>query len=100
MEPVTVPVAATEVGEKRAKPDWYVDGRVIPYGHPDNVLGEYFVKFEHRSFTGFGAHGTAEPDSIGPMASKGCLRLRDHDIAEYFQIVPRGSEVEIRANDG
>lgn len=85
------------VGEKKEKPDWFVDGRVIPYGHPENVLGEYFVKFEHRSFTGFGAHGTSEPDSIGTMASKGCLRLRDADIAEYFRIVPRGTEVEVRA---
>ncbi|MEM7205658.1 MAG: L,D-transpeptidase family protein [Planctomycetota bacterium] len=83
---------------KQERPDWYADGRVIPYGHPENVLGDYFVKFEHASYTGFGAHGTAEPKSVGTMASAGCLRMLDADIADYFRIVPHGSQVEIRAS--
>ncbi len=85
------------IGAKQERPDWYADGRVVPYGHPDNVLGDYFVKFEHPSFTGFGAHGTSEPESIGTMASAGCLRLADAAIEDFFRVVPRGAEIEIRA---
>ena len=31
------------------------------------------------------------------MASKGCIRMRDTDIREFFQIMPTGCQVEIRA---
>jgi LysM repeat protein len=92
------PEATFEVAEKQERPDWYVEGRVIPYGHPDNLLGAYFVKFKHESFTGFGAHGTPDKASIGTMASSGCIRLGDGDIEDYFRIVPRGTKVEIRAS--
>lgn len=92
------PETTFTVGAKKEHPDWYADGRVIPYGHPENVLGDYFIKFMHPSFTGFGIHGTSEPDSIGTMASAGCIRLNDDDIADYFWLVPGGSTVEIRAS--
>ena len=91
------PVATFLVTAKQEKPDWYTDGRVVPYGHPDNVLGDYFVKFQHASFTGFGVHGTAEPESVGTMASAGCIRMLDDDIEDYFKLVPHGTEFEIRA---
>ena len=92
------PEATFTIGAKIEHPDWYApDGKVWPYGHPENVLGDYFIKFRHPSFSGFGAHGTAEPESIGTMASAGCLRMADDDIADYFKIVPRGTAVEIRA---
>ena len=90
------PVTKFRIGTKDKHPDWYADGRVIPYGHPDNVLGDYFVKFLHDSFTGFGVHGTSEPESIGTMASAGCIRMYDADIEDYFHLAPRGTEVEIR----
>lgn len=82
---------------KQEHPDWHFDGRVIPYGHPENILGKYFVKFEHKSFQGYGAHGTPEPETIGTMASRGCVRMRDSDIREFFLVIPRGSPVHVRA---
>lgn len=91
------PETTFTVGVKQEHPDWYVDGRVIPYGHPDNVLGDYFVRFDHESYSGFGAHGTSEPGSIGTMASAGCIRMAAADIKDFFQIIPRGSKVEVRA---
>jgi lipoprotein-anchoring transpeptidase ErfK/SrfK len=93
------PEATFVVASKHEHPDWYADGRVIPYGHPDNVLGDYFVKFEHPSLSGFGAHGTSEPDTVGKMASAGCLRLLYDDI-DFFHMVPIGATVEIRAHPG
>jgi hypothetical protein len=96
------PETTFTVGVKQEKPDWYFDGRVIPYGHRDNILGAYFVKFEHPSFPGYGAHGTPEPETIGTMASRGCIRMCDPDIREFFQVVPRGTLVHVRAtkNEG
>lgn len=85
------------VSTKNFEPTWYIDGRAIPYGHPDNILGKYFVKFEHASLQGYGAHGTPAQETIGTMASRGCIRMRDADIEEFFKVVPRGSKVEIRS---
>ena len=86
--------------DKIERPDWYhPDGQVIPYGHPDNVLGEFFVKFSHPSYTGFGAHGTDREDSIGTMRSMGCIRMYAKDVEEYFQFVPRGSQFLVRARE-
>lgn len=81
--------------EKISEPDWHPGGRVVPYGHPDNPLGTLFVKFEHPSYTGFGIHGTWEPESIGTMASRGCIRLTNDDIDDFAKLVPSGAEVVI-----
>jgi lipoprotein-anchoring transpeptidase ErfK/SrfK len=41
-------------------------------------------------------HGTADEDLIGKPASHGCIRMRNHDIAELFGLVLRGTSVLIR----
>ena len=94
------PETTFTVGEKQEKPDWYDSekGKLIPYGHHENPLGDFFVSFKHDLRRGFGAHGTTEPESIGTMASRGCIRMRDEDVREFFRIVPRGSKVEVRAS--
>jgi lipoprotein-anchoring transpeptidase ErfK/SrfK len=33
------------------------------------------------------------------MSSRGCIRMRAADIEEFFGIVPRGSEVVVRASE-
>lgn len=92
------PLATFTVAEKQPHPQWTApDGNVYPYGHPQNILGEYFIKFRHDSYTGFGAHGTPQPETIGTMSSAGCIRMYAPDIAELFEILPRGTKVEIRA---
>ncbi len=93
------PVTTFDVIAKQPRPQWTApDGRVLPYGHQDNILGEYFIKFGHPSYIGFGAHGTPMPETIGTMSSMGCIRMYAPDIAELFEILPRGATVEIRAN--
>ncbi|MBK8976419.1 MAG: L,D-transpeptidase family protein [Planctomycetes bacterium] len=84
------------VGKKVEEPDWHTPGRVIPYGHPDNPLGTHFVEFRHESYTSYGIHGTWDPDSIGTRASAGCVRLSNSDIAEFAELVPSGTTVDIR----
>src|SRR5690606_24947199 len=31
------PETSFTIGLKQERPDWHIDGRVIPYGHPDNI---------------------------------------------------------------
>lgn len=91
------PVTEFEVVAKQAKPDWTApDGNVYPYGHKENVLGEFFIKFGHPQYSGFGAHGTTEPESICTQASMGCIRMFDQDIQELFELLPRGAKVIVR----
>ncbi len=40
-------------------------------------------------------HGTNQEDRIGSPASHGCIRLRNDDIREIFDLVPAGTAVEI-----
>jgi lipoprotein-anchoring transpeptidase ErfK/SrfK len=94
------PVTEFKVGDKQPQPAWTSpEGEVYPYGHPKNILGEYFIKFLHESYTGFGAHGTTLPETIGTMSSMGCIRMYDADIAELFKILPRGAKVIVRATE-
>ncbi|MBX3474176.1 MAG: L,D-transpeptidase family protein [Planctomycetes bacterium] len=47
--------------------------------------------------TGIGLHGTAYPDSIPGMTSRGCVRMADQDVVELYDIVRIGNKVEIKA---
>lgn len=40
-------------------------------------------------------HGTNREDLIGTPASHGCIRLRNADVAELFDLVPAGTRVHI-----
>ncbi len=40
-------------------------------------------------------HGTAVEDLIGKPASHGCIRMRNNDIVELFDLVTRGTLVDI-----
>ncbi|HEX5054729.1 MAG TPA: L,D-transpeptidase family protein [Planctomycetota bacterium] len=94
------PVTEFTVAEKQPRPQWTApDGQVYPYGHPGNILGEYFIKFRHDSYTGFGAHGTPMPETIGTMSSAGCIRMFAADIEDLFKILPRGAKVIVRASE-
>lgn len=43
----------------------------------------------------YGIHGTNEPDSIGTYASGGCIRLRNEDVTQLYELVQVGTPVEI-----
>ena len=42
-------------------------------------------------------HGTNHEDDIGRPASHGCVRLRNADVIELFELVSDGAEVRIEA---
>lgn len=43
----------------------------------------------------FGIHGTNKPWSIGARSSHGCIRMRNRDVEELYDLVPLGTSVKI-----
>lgn len=68
------------------------DGRVIQGGDPANPLGTHWIDLGDS----YGIHGTIEPKSIGKAESRGCIRMRNDDVAEVYNFLVKGSEVVIR----
>lgn len=42
-------------------------------------------------------HGTPDSTPLGQPGSKGCIRMRNADMLELFELVPAGTEVDLRA---
>lgn len=89
----TTPAGKFSITGKVAQPTWYrPDGKSIPYGDKENLLGTHWMSID---VPGFGLHGTWEPDTIGRQSSQGCVRLANADIEELFTLVPEGTPVII-----
>jgi hypothetical protein len=43
----------------------------------------------------YGIHGTNKPHSIGQHQSHGCIRMRNTDVIELFEMIPLGTKVTI-----
>jgi lipoprotein-anchoring transpeptidase ErfK/SrfK len=86
------PTGTFKVTTRIPDPTWYAPGKVIGPGK-DNPLGTRWLGL---SLKGFGIHGTNRPRSVGRAASHGCIRLRNSDIEELFDLVESGAVVELR----
>ncbi len=81
------------ITDRIAKPTWWrPDGKAVPYGSTNNVLGTHWLSLDVR---GYGIHGTWEPESIGEQSSQGCVRLLNEEIEELYTLVPVGTPVHI-----
>ncbi|MBI3463323.1 MAG: L,D-transpeptidase family protein [Planctomycetes bacterium] len=69
-----------------------VDRRNIPGGSPENPLGSRWIAIG----LGYGIHGTNDPPSIGQKTSRGCIRMRNEDVEQLYDMVIEGSRVLIR----
>jgi hypothetical protein len=84
------------IATKQENPAWFNGERTIPFGDPENILGTRWMGFESKpGATGFGIHGTAHPESVGRDESMGCVRMRNPEVEELFEYVPRGARVTI-----
>ena len=76
-------------------------GKVYQPEDPDYPLGSRWIALEGLSGaakgrTGFGIHGTKDPEQIGKAESRGCIRLHNGDvILIYNLLVPVFSTVEV-----
>lgn len=72
-----------------------------PVGHFTIVSKErvrdpvYGYRWLGLSKPGYGIHGTNAPHLIGRAVSRGCIRMRNEDVAELFDRVPVGTPVHI-----
>jgi len=90
---LSTPTGKFRITERLVHPVWWrPDGRKVPYGDPENVLGTHWLSL---NIPGYGIHGTWEPESVGKHSSQGCIRLTNPDIEELYTLLPVGTEVEI-----
>ena len=62
------------------------------------AYGPWFLRLDAKGWKGIGIHGTHDPDSRGTMATEGCIRLSNEDIAELRQYAYRNMPATIREN--
>ena len=93
------PAGTWKMVDREEHPGWWKDGRMIPYGDPENILGTHWLALEPTGDTprvsGYGIHGTWDNTSIGKQSSAGCVRMRNEDVEELYVLLPRGTPVLI-----
>lgn len=89
------PIGEYEIGDKLEKPAHSVWG--LPYGHPENPLGSrWMALFRAGKKTSYGIHGTSDPDGVGGEVSLGCIRMRNEDVNELYELLPQDAKVVIQ----
>lgn len=88
----STPVGNFKIVSKLENPVWFKTGTVVPPGSPENLLGTRWIGF---NLTGYGIHGTNEPQSLGKQATQGCVRMANSDVEEIYTILSEGTEVTI-----
>lgn len=80
--------------QKVVNPTWYPsEGGIVPPDDPRNPLGTRWIGIGGS----YGIHGTRDPDSIGKAESRGCIRMRNRDVEElYDMLIEEHSRVLIR----
>jgi lipoprotein-anchoring transpeptidase ErfK/SrfK len=93
------PVGTFVISSKEVEPVWWPQGREIPYGDKENILGTRWMALQPTGETpkvkGYGIHGTWDDASVGKSLSAGCIRLANKDVEEIFVLVSLGTPVII-----
>jgi lipoprotein-anchoring transpeptidase ErfK/SrfK len=85
------PTGSFQIVQRVTDPTWYTKGKIVPPGR-DNPLGTRWLGLSAK---GYGIHGTNNPGSIGHNASHGCIRMRNRDVEQLFDMVSVGDVVEV-----
>ena len=85
---------------KLIKPTWYKTGAIIPPDSPENILGSRWMGLRGNGdgegeIEGYGIHGTTRPNELGKQITLGCIRMKNEEVEELFDIIPIGTEVVI-----
>jgi len=87
------PTGTFHIASHVMNPTYWHEGKVVRPG-PGNPVGTRWMSLGYK---GFGLHGTNQPASIGHAASHGCVRMRNRDVEELFELVRVGDEVDLVA---
>jgi lipoprotein-anchoring transpeptidase ErfK/SrfK len=85
------PTGSFHIASHVANPTYSHAGKVVGPG-PANPVGTRWMSIGYK---GYGIHGTNHPESVGHAASHGCIRLRNRDAEELFELVRVGDEVDL-----
>jgi len=89
------PVGTFKIAAKIEKPVWFKNGGPpIPFESPENELGSRWMGFDTDPH--YGIHGTLHPETIGGQITAGCVRMKNKDVEELFDILPVGTKVVIQ----
>ena len=90
------PVGTFKIASRIPSPVWFKPGgQPVPPESPENELGTRWMGFDTDPH--YGIHGTIHPEVIGEPATAGCVRMRNEDVEELFDIVPIGTKVTIQS---
>jgi len=101
----STPVGTFKVraGSKLIDPEWCNPrtGEKFKSNDPKNPIGERWIGLQGTTpdtakFTGYGIHGTVEPQSIGKQMSMGCVRLGDAEVQVVYELIGESSTIVIR----
>ena len=94
-EGAETPVGEFSLGVFLDNPPWTNPrtGESFPAGNPENPLGTRWMAFKEQP--SYGIHGTQDPGTIGSFESWGCIRLRNEDVEDLFELVGPGARVVI-----
>lgn len=75
-------------------------GEEFAASNPENPIGEHWIGLrglgQAETYSGYGIHGTVEPESIGQSMSMGCVRMLADDVALVYELLTEDiSEVHI-----
>ncbi|MGD1942732.1 MAG: L,D-transpeptidase [Leptolyngbyaceae cyanobacterium] len=90
------PTGAFTVFQQQQHPAWEhpFTGEVVPPG-PDNPLGARWIGFWTDGTNAIGFHGTPDEYLIGEAVSHGCVRLRNADVIELYDLIALGTAVVV-----
>lgn len=88
----STPSGKFKIVNKLKNPTWYKTGAIIPPDSPKNILGSRWMGFNIK---GYGIHGTTDPQTLGQQVTMGCIRMRNSEVEELYNILPIGTEVVI-----
>lgn len=86
------PEGVFKIVNKLENPTWFKAGSVIPPGSPENILGSRWLGIDKN---GYGIHGTTMPQDLGKQVTAGCVRMRNEEVEELYDIIGVGTEVTI-----
>jgi hypothetical protein len=66
-------------------------GEEFAASDPENPIGERWIGLkglgEAEAYSGYGIHGTVEPESIGQSKSMGCVRMLPGDVELVYELL-------------
>jgi len=87
------PAGTFTIKHRYTDPVWFHKGDVVAAKDPKNFLGTRWLGFDLPKY---GIHGTIEPERIGQQVSSGCIRMRNGDVQELYEMIPLGTPVTIQ----